>query len=47
MLQLPGNGRPAMELSSSVVRAVPCHHLDLGADPSLIPAAIEAVLDEA
>ena len=47
MLQLPGNGRPAMELLSSVVRAVPCHHLDLGADPSLIPAAIEAVLDEA
>jgi hypothetical protein len=46
ILQLPGNGRPAMELLSSVVRAVPCHHLDLGTDPSLIPPALERVLDE-
>jgi hypothetical protein len=47
ILQLPGNGAPAMELLSSVVRAVPSFFLDVGTEPSLIPPAIERILDEA
>jgi hypothetical protein len=45
ILQLPGNGAPALELLSSVVKSVPCHHLEVGTEPSLIPPAIEELLD--
>jgi hypothetical protein len=44
MLQLPGNGAPAMRLLSSVVQSVPCLYLNVGTDPALIPPAIERIL---
>lgn len=44
ILQLPGNGAPAMQLLSSVVQSVPCHYLDVGTDPDLIAPAIEGIL---
>jgi hypothetical protein len=44
ILQLPGNGPPAMRLLSSVVQSVPCLYLDVGTDPSLIAPAIEGIL---
>jgi hypothetical protein len=44
MLQLPGNGAPAMRLLSSVVQSVRCVQLDVGTDPALIPTAIEGIL---
>jgi hypothetical protein len=46
MLQLPGNGAPAMRLLSSVVQSVPCLYLNVGTDPSLIPLAIDGILRE-
>jgi hypothetical protein len=44
ILQLPGNGPPAMRLLSSVVRSVPVVHLNVGSDPALIAPAIEGIL---
>jgi hypothetical protein len=44
MLQLPGNGPPAMRLLSSVVQSVPCVHLEVGTEPALIAPAIDAIL---
>jgi hypothetical protein len=46
MLQLPGNGAPAMRLLSSVVQSVRCVNLEVGTDPALIPPAIEGILSE-
>jgi hypothetical protein len=44
ILQLPGNGAPAMRLLSSVVQSVPCLYLDVGTEPGLIAPAIEGIL---
>lgn len=44
LLQLPGTGERAMARLSALVRSVPCHRLEVGSDPSKIPAAIDSLL---
>lgn len=44
MLQLPGTNATMMRGLREIVAAVPSYRLDVGTDPSLIPAAIEKAL---
>lgn len=44
LLQLPGSDEGAMRRLSAIVRGVPCYALEVGSDPALIPAEIEALL---
>jgi hypothetical protein len=45
LLQLPGNGQPAIQRLGAIVRSVPCVQLDVGTDPAVVGPAIEAILD--
>lgn len=45
ILQLPGNGEPALRRLSSIVRSVPCHRLEVGTDPAQVAGEIERILE--
>ncbi len=45
MLQLPGNGEPAMRWLAELVTSVPTYELELGSEPSLIPPALKSLMD--
>lgn len=45
LLQLPGTTEATMERLVAIIRAVPCHHLEVGSDVSQIPGAIERMLE--
>jgi hypothetical protein len=44
ILQLPAAGAATMRRLAELVRAVPCHYLDLGSELASIPAAVTPVL---
>jgi hypothetical protein len=45
LLQLPRTGPSAMRRLTDMVSSVPCYELEVGSDPSLIPAALEGMLE--
>lgn len=45
ILQLPAAGAATLRRLAEIVRAVPCHHLELGTDLETIPAAIAPLLE--
>ena len=45
ILQLPASGARTLQRLTDIVRAVPCHYLELGTDPETIPHAIASLLE--
>jgi hypothetical protein len=46
MLQLPGSGEATLRRLGEIVRAVPCHRLEVGTDPGGVADALAALLAE-
>jgi hypothetical protein len=46
MLQLPGSGEATLRRLGEIVRAVPCHRLEVGTDPGGVADTLAALLAE-